>query len=133
MAAAPEPQQLHDSQVTGPASQLTTQSSSPGGRELFYKMLLSVLLVVALGVAAIYVSRKLLPRIANLPGKQIRVVETAYIAPRKGIHLIQIGTRRLLIASTNEAVTMLADVTESPRQMNGGQTANFAAELEART
>jgi flagellar biosynthetic protein FliO len=88
-------------------------------------MLVSVSLVIALGVAAIYVSRKLLPRIANLPGKQIRVVETAYIAPRKGIHLIQVGARRLLIASTNETITMLADVTES--------AADFARQLAERS
>ena len=100
-------------------------SGPPSGREFFYKMLLSVLLVVALGAAAIYVSKKLLPRLANLPGKQIRVLETAYLAPRKGIHLIQAGNRRLLIASTNETITMLADVTDS--------ATDFAAQLEARS
>ncbi len=100
-------------------------SSPPSGREFFYKMLLSVSLVIALGVGAIYVSRKFLPRFANLPGKKIRVLETAYIAPHKGIHLIQVGTRHLLIASTNETITMLADVTDS--------ATDFAAELEARS
>jgi len=129
MAAAPEPQQPLDSQVTAqPGS--PSPATAPGfgetsGRELFYKMLLSVLLVIALGVAAIYVSRKLLPRITHLPGKQVRVVETTYIAPRKGIHLIQIGARRLLVASTSETITMLADVTES--------LPDFAATLEARS
>jgi flagellar biogenesis protein FliO len=127
MAAAPEPQQPLDSQVTaqpgspGPAPAFAETS----GRELFYKMLLSVLLVIALGVAAIYVSRKLLPRITNLPGKQVRIVETTYLAPRKGIHLIQIGARRLLVASTSETITMLADVTES--------LPDFAATLETRS
>jgi flagellar biogenesis protein FliO len=101
------------------------QFGSPSGREFFYKMLLSALLVIVLGVSAIYVSKKLLPRFTNLPGKKIRILETAYIAPRKGIHLIQAGTRRLLIASTNETITMLADVTDS--------ATDFAAELEARS
>jgi flagellar biogenesis protein FliO len=92
--------------------------------EFFYKMLLSVVLVIALGSAVIYVSKKVLPRFTNLPGKQIRVIETAHIAPRKGLHLVQVGVRRLLIASTNEQITMLADVTES--------VGDFASELEAR-
>jgi flagellar biogenesis protein FliO len=52
-------------------------------------------------------------------------VETTYIAPRKGIHLVQIGARRLLIASTNENVTMLADLSDA--------TGDFAAELEKRS
>jgi flagellar biosynthetic protein FliO len=133
---AAAPQQQPDSAISpnsqqGQNNSLEMQTragfanAQPGGRELFYKMLLSVLLVIALGIAVIYVSKKLLPRIANLPSKQIRVVETIYIAPRKGIHLIQIGEHRLLIASTNESITMLADLTDA--------AADFAAELEKRS
>ena len=87
------------------------QSDSAGSRELFYKMVLSVLLVVALGVAAIYVSKKLLPKITNLPGKEIRIVETVHLGPRKAVHLLEIGDRRFLIGSTNENITKLADIT----------------------
>jgi len=101
------------------------QSGIPGGREFFYKMVLSILVVIAFSIGAIYLSKKLLPKLANHQGKQIRVIETSYIAPRKGLHLIQIGSRRLLVASTNDTVTMLADVTES--------VSSFAAELAARS
>ncbi len=73
----------------------------------------------------VYVSKKLLPKISNLPGKQIRVIETHHLGPRKSIHLIAAGSRRLLIGSTSETITMLADVTDS------GQS--FAAELEKRS
>lgn len=133
---AASPQEQPDSEVNSVSQEaqnnpLGTQTKTPfanaqpGGREMFYKMLLSVMLVAALGIALIYVSKKLLPRIAHLPNKQIRVVETTYIAPRKGIHLVQIGARRLLIASTNENVTMLADLSDA--------TGDFAAELEKRS
>jgi flagellar biogenesis protein FliO len=123
------------------SSAIRPQPSAVSGREFYYKMLVSVSLVIVLGAAAVYVSRKLLPRLANLPTRQIRVLETAYLAPRKGIHLIQAGTRRLLVASTNETITMLADVTES----NLGETAassvesfghtmpDFAAQLKMRS
>ena len=87
------------------------QSDSAGNRELFFKMVLSVLLVVVLGVAAIYVSKKLLPKITNLPGKEIRIVETVHLGPRKAVHLLEIGDRRFLIGSTNENITKLADIT----------------------
>jgi flagellar biogenesis protein FliO len=113
-------------QRDAPAAQSTSeQFSVPAGREFFYKMLVSIVVVIVLGAAVIYVSKKLLPKIANLPGKQIRVVETNHLGQRKALHLIQIGSKRLLIGSTNETITMLADVTES------GQ--NFAAELEKRS
>jgi len=83
------------------------------GRELFFKMMLSVLLVIVLGAAAIYISRKLLPRIINSPGKQIRILETAYLGSKKAVHVIEIGNQKLLIGSTNENITMLADLTGS--------------------
>lgn len=86
-------------------------SYDPGSGELFFRAMLAVLFVVALGVAAIYASKKLLPRITNLPGKEVRIVETVHLGPRKAVHLLEIGNRRLLIGSTNENVTKLADVT----------------------
>jgi flagellar biogenesis protein FliO len=140
---AASPQKQPDSEVNSVSQEaqnnpLGTQTKTPfanaqpGGREMFYKMLLSVMLVAALGIALIYVSKKLLPRIAHLPNKQIRVVETTYIAPRKGIHLVQIGARRLLIASTNENVTMLADLSDATGDF-APPTGDFAAELEKRS
>jgi flagellar biogenesis protein FliO len=88
------------------------QQAGPAGSELLVKMTLSVLAVAVIGVAAIYVSKKLLPKIANLPGKEIRVIETAYLGARKQLHLVEVGGRRVLIAATGENITMLSDVTE---------------------
>lgn len=90
-----------------------TPGNSSGNKELFYKMMLSVLLVVALGAVAIYVSRKLLPRITNLPGKEVRIVETIHLGPRKTLHLLKIGNQCLLLGSTGENITKLADVTDA--------------------
>ena len=95
-----------------------------GGGELFFRAMLAVLFVVVLGVAAIYVSRKLLPRIANLPGKEIRIVETVHLGPRKAVHVLEMGDRRFLIGSTNENITKLADITR-------GSTASAAKETQA--
>jgi flagellar biosynthetic protein FliO len=90
-----------------------TPGNSAGNQELFFKMMLSVLFVVALGAVAIYISRKLLPRITNLPGKEIHIVETVHIGQRKTVHLLRIGNQYLLIGSTNENITKLADVTDA--------------------
>ena len=79
-------------------------------RELFFKMMFAVLLVVVLGVAAVYVSKKFLPKITNLSGKKIRVVETVHLGPRKTVHLLKIENRHLLIGSTTESITLLAEI-----------------------
>lgn len=83
-----------------------------GHQELFYRTIIAVVFVVVLGAAAMYVSRRLLPKIARLPGKEIHIVETIHLGPRKAVHLLQIGHRRFLIGSTNENVTKLADLTD---------------------
>jgi flagellar biosynthetic protein FliO len=89
----------------------SSTSTGAGTRELFFKMMLSVLLVVGLGAAAIYASRRLVSRITNPPGKRIKVVETAYLGPRKAVHLLRIGDRWILVGSTNENITKLAELT----------------------
>jgi len=78
---------------------------------LFFKMILMVLVVVVFGVAAIYLSKKVLPKFSRLPGKRIQVCETVHLGPRKAIHLIKIDEQTLLIGSTNENITKLADIT----------------------
>ncbi len=85
--------------------------SGDGVGDFFFRMMLMVLLVIILGAAAIYLSRKLLPRFTQLSGKRVRVVETIHLGPRKTLHLLKIGNRQLLIGSTNENITRLADVT----------------------
>jgi flagellar biogenesis protein FliO len=113
------------SQNESPGLQTGLMSGPVSGRDMFYKMLLSAVIVITLGIGAIYATKKLLPRITNLPNKKIKVIETTHLAPRKGLHLIQVGTRQLLIASTNDNITMLADVTELD--------SDFASQLAARS
>ncbi len=83
---------------------------NPGGAGFSIRAVLAVLFVLALFIAAIYVSKKLLPKIANLPGKEIRIIETVHLGSRKAVHLLEIGNRRFLIGSTNENITKLADL-----------------------
>jgi len=92
---------------------LTGGSGFAGGSgELFFRAMLAVLFVIVLGAGAIYVSRRLLPRIINVPGKKIRIVETAHLGPKKAVHVIEVGNRRLLVGSTAENITTLADITD---------------------
>jgi flagellar biosynthetic protein FliO len=81
-------------------------------QELFIRMMLSLLLVIGLGAAAFVLSKKVLPRVARGSAKEIRVVETIYLGPRKALHLVEVGHRRLLIGSTNESITPLATVSD---------------------
>lgn len=111
-----------DSLFANDLNLLTKRADNPGSREMFLKMILAVLLVIVLGAAAIYISKKLLPKLANLPGKEIRIIETVYLGPRKAVHLLKIGNQWLLIGSTNENITQLADVTDALADLSTQET-----------
>jgi flagellar biosynthetic protein FliO len=80
--------------------------------ELFYKMVFAVLVVVALAIGVMYFLKRLLPKIAHLPAKQIRIVETVSLGQHRNIYLVEVSGRRLLIGGTNETITRLADLSE---------------------
>ena len=110
-----------------------------GSRELFFKMMVSVLCVMAFGVAAVYASRKLVGKITNLPGKRIRVVETVHLGPRKAVHLLRVDDRHILIGSTNENISKLAELAgeaEDTEEASGSDTSEgspgFADALKTR-
>jgi flagellar biogenesis protein FliO len=77
---------------------------------MFWRMMLAVLLVLALGAAAYYVSKKLGPRIANVPGRQIHLTETFYLGSKKTLHLIKVGDKNILIAATPTSITAIAEL-----------------------
>ncbi len=97
---------------------LTNTTNGPGIRELFFKFMVSVLFLVALGAGGIYVSKRFLPKITNLSGKEIRIAETVHLGPRKAVHLLEVGERRFLIGSTNENITRLADLTSTLTELS---------------
>ena len=75
---------------------------------------LAIGFVVLLGVCAWYVSKKLGTKLGITRGKDISIIETVHLGPRKTLHLLEVGGRqKLLIGSTNENISILADVTEA--------------------
>jgi flagellar biogenesis protein FliO len=69
--------------------------------------------VVVIGGVALFVLKKLLPKIRRIPQRRITVLETAYLGSRKAVHLLQVGSVKLLVASSPEGVVRLDDVTRA--------------------
>ena len=86
---------------------------SLGDKELLAKTATAVGLVAALGVATFYLSKKVLPKVTRGAGKEIHILETAYLGPRKSLHLVEVGNQKLLVGSTNEQITTLAHVDDA--------------------
>jgi flagellar biosynthetic protein FliO len=77
-----------------------------------YKMIVAMSIVAALGVAAIYASKKVLPKLSQTQGKKIKVLETIHLGPRKMVHLLEIGGQQILVGSTPDHITKLVDVID---------------------
>jgi len=77
---------------------------------IYWRMMLAVLLVLALGIAAYYVSKKLGGKIINLPNRQIKLVETLYLGSRKALHLIKVGDKSIIIGTTPTTITRIAEL-----------------------
>jgi len=77
---------------------------------IYWRMMLAVLLVLALGIAAYYVSKKLGGKIVNLPNRQIKLVETLYLGSRKALHLIKVGDKSIIIGTTPTTITRISDL-----------------------
>jgi hypothetical protein len=72
-----------------------TNCTSESVRTLF----ISILIVIVLGTIAIYVAKKLLPKITAAKGRHIAVMETVQLAPNRAVHLVQVGSQRFLLGS----------------------------------
>ena len=114
-------------------AKLPTETSNEGNKgrfgtkngyntsDLLSQSLAAVLVILVLGVAAIFVVKRLLPRIGVSQGKQVRVLETVYLGPRKSLYVVRVGERTLLVSGTRERLSLLADVTGSlpPEEPDG--------------
>lgn len=110
-ADQPEVSQCKKEQLLDTSKVLTADDYNPSA--MFFKMMFAVVLVVGLGITVVYVSKKMLPKITNAPGKEIKVIETAHLGPRKTLHIIKAGEKKLLIAAACDKITLLADISET--------------------
>ncbi|MBL7139328.1 MAG: flagellar biosynthetic protein FliO [Planctomycetes bacterium] len=95
----------------GSDDRLTNRGDDTGS--LLSHSLAAVVVILALGGAALFVIKRLLPRLGVTQGRRIHIVETVYVGPRKALHLVQVGDRTLLVSGTRERLTLVADVTGS--------------------
>ena len=84
--------------------------------ELIFKTVASLVVVLGLGVAAAWLLRRVGPRLCRIPGKEIRILETTALGPKKALHVVEVGRQRFLIGSTSEHVTLVSLISPSTSQ-----------------
>ncbi len=89
----------------------TDDGADLGG--LLARMLAATLVIVVIGGVAIYLLKRVLPRVGRRGGRRIQVEETSYLGPRKAVHLLKVGSRRLLVGSSKDGIHRIEDVTDA--------------------
>jgi flagellar biogenesis protein FliO len=101
----------------------SNQATENAQYKLLKQFAVAVFFVIVLGIGAYYFSRKLVPRFTAIRGKDISVVETIHLGQNRTLHMIEVGgNKKLLIGSTNTAINLIADITETVSGKSESQT-----------
>lgn len=92
------------------------------GSGAIWQMFSSIIVILLLGGAALFVIKKVLPRLgispaaAAAPGPRgrMKVIETLRLGPQRQVHLLEVEGKRYLVGHTASNITMLTEV--SPAQ-----------------
>ena len=117
------------SQNAGPSQTPSTQpmalpeetpSPSPGLFSTLLRLVLALGVTLGLVVATVWVLKWVWERKGwnqiQEEGKAVRVLSTTYLAPRKSIHLVEVGKRILVVGVGNEEIQCL-DVIQEPGEV----------------
>lgn len=96
-------------------SRQTHQFGDSGATNPLWQMLGMVVMIAIFGVGGLWIVRRLVPKIQQRRGRNIAVLETACLGPSRNVHLLRVGDKEFLVASTREHISMLADVTGAVR------------------
>lgn len=103
----------------------------------FIQLVLVTAVVGALGYFALKLLRDRVPSLGLglNASRQIRVVDKVVVDPKRLVFLVGVGDRYWLLASTDERITTLAELTKADLEGGKGGTAAFAdlVENERRT
>jgi flagellar biogenesis protein FliO len=99
-------------------------TNAAGSGSLIWQSLAAILVVLVLGGVALYVVKRLRPRIAQARGKKMRLLETFHLGQQKALFLMEVGNQRLLLGVSRDSLRLVADVTAAvPPSPEGEGTA----------
>lgn len=100
-----------------------------GSDRLFYQMAISIALVLGLGAIALWLSKKVVPRLSQTRGKHLKLVETLTLGTRAAVHIIEAGDRKLVIGVTGDRITRLAELNDFSETLAQAQSQDGSEDL----
>jgi flagellar protein FliO/FliZ len=96
--------------------------AAPSSTGILWQTLSSVLVILVLGAVGMVAVKRFLPRLGRPfgGGRTVRVLETVPLGPRRSVHLLQVGGRKILVGDSQNNISMLADITDAYVPGSGG-------------
>jgi len=116
---------------------LTPGIELPDTYGLLLRTLLSLFAVIALIWGAVQVMKRLSPESSGSGNRgQIRVLERAFLAPKRAVYVVQVGGKALALGVTDQQVTTLTELDleemlEAYPPPGGSRTAAFASVFDS--
>jgi flagellar biogenesis protein FliO len=114
VSAAPQTQaqtKAIETKATNPWDIQTDKPVDPLEKNLTSRLLMMLGFIAAAGVGIWYFFKKMNTPWTGTKNGHLQLVETMHLGPRKAIHIIRAGQKRLLISNSNEGIRLLADLT----------------------
>lgn len=93
--------------------------------DLLKRMVLATVIVAGLGIAAVYLSRKVLPKYGAGNGRHIRLLETMSLGSGNRLALLEVENKKILIGSGGNGVSRISEFeNDADTLKETGQTTN---------
>lgn len=113
---------------SGQAEVSAAGSPLPDTTQLAFDAVAKMGLVLALFFLGAYAWRSWRKFLPNQPERQVTVVETTRLSQRQALHLVRVGEQLLLIGATDQGLSLLTEIEETP----AARPADFYTELAVR-
>lgn len=84
------------------------ESSGSTGSSLILRTALALVFVLGLILLLAYAANRVMPRWRKIQSRNVRILETTALGPRRALHVVEFAGNRYLLASTANQVSLIA-------------------------
>ena len=130
MSVAVPAQDLQDKPESDPVKEEVIPLEQRNFGPVIFRTMVSLILLVGLIYAAMFFLRRFVNRRRGSGGLSIRILGSTFLGPKKGIYLVEVEGRRLLLGVTDGAISYLTELEKGADEEVSDVTPQATGETE---